>query len=160
MTRGIVWIHSAPSALCPHIEWALGGVLGVPQNLSWTPQPLERGSYRTELSYQHHPGTAAAIASAFKKWGRMRFEVTEEPSAGHDGQRYSYTPTLGVFRAGIGVHGDLLIGEDLLRAALQSSEPGLERRVQALLGGAWDDELEAFRHAGDDASVRWLHHVG
>ncbi|HMY08804.1 MAG TPA: DUF3145 family protein, partial [Marmoricola sp.] len=21
-TRGVVYIHSAPSALCPHIEWA------------------------------------------------------------------------------------------------------------------------------------------
>jgi hypothetical protein len=28
-----------------------------------------------------------------------------------------------------------------------------------LLGQAWDDELEPFRHAGDGAPVRWLHEV-
>ena len=28
-TRGVVYIHSAPPALCPHVEWAVGGVLGV-----------------------------------------------------------------------------------------------------------------------------------
>ncbi|HEX2893417.1 MAG TPA: DUF3145 family protein, partial [Marmoricola sp.] len=24
-TRGVLYIHSAPSALCPHVEWAVGG---------------------------------------------------------------------------------------------------------------------------------------
>ena len=27
-TRGVLYVHSSPSALCPHIEWAVGGVLG------------------------------------------------------------------------------------------------------------------------------------
>ena len=27
-TCGVLYVHSAPSALCPHIEWAVGGVLG------------------------------------------------------------------------------------------------------------------------------------
>jgi len=31
--------------------------------------------------------------------------------------------------------------------------------MQALLGKAWDDELEPFRYAGDGAPVRWLHQV-
>lgn len=159
-TRGIIWIHSSPSALCPHVEWALGGVLGVPTRLEWSPQPVERGSYRAELRYQHHPGTAAAIASAFKKWDRMRFEVTEEPSPGHDGQRYSYTPNLGIFHAGIGVHGDLLVNESRLQAALAAGDTGLAQRLNDLLGAAWDDELEPFRHAGDGNQVRWLHQVG
>ena len=26
-SRGVVFVHSTPAALCPHIEWALGGVL-------------------------------------------------------------------------------------------------------------------------------------
>ena len=29
-TRGVLYVHSAPSALCPHIEWAAAGVLGMP----------------------------------------------------------------------------------------------------------------------------------
>ncbi|MDQ1525857.1 MAG: hypothetical protein QOG18_470, partial [Microbacteriaceae bacterium] len=27
-------------------------------------------------------------------------------------------------------------------------------------GQAWDDELEAFRHASEDSQVVWLHKVG
>ena len=27
-TRGVVFVHSAPRALCTHVEWALGGLLG------------------------------------------------------------------------------------------------------------------------------------
>ena len=42
-TRGILYVHSAPSALCPHIEWAVGGVLGLAVNLDWTPQPAQSG---------------------------------------------------------------------------------------------------------------------
>jgi hypothetical protein len=30
--------------------------------------------------------------------------------------------------------------------------------IEKLLGTPWDDELETFRHAGDGAAVRWLHH--
>jgi hypothetical protein len=28
MTRGVVYVHSTPKALCPHILWAIEGVLG------------------------------------------------------------------------------------------------------------------------------------
>ena len=62
-TRGILYVHSAPSALCPHIEWAVGGVLGVAVSLDWTPQPAQPGSYRAELSWTGVAGTAAAVAS-------------------------------------------------------------------------------------------------
>ena len=27
MARGVLYLHSAPSALCPHIEWAVGSVI-------------------------------------------------------------------------------------------------------------------------------------
>ncbi|MDN5818786.1 MAG: DUF3145 domain-containing protein, partial [Yaniella sp.] len=26
--RGVLYVHSAPAALCPHIEWAVGAALG------------------------------------------------------------------------------------------------------------------------------------
>lgn len=159
-TRGVVWIHSTPSALCPHVEWALGGVLGMPVRLDWTQQPVERGSYRAELTWQGTPGTAAAIASAFAKWGRLRFEVTEDPSSGGEGHRYCYTPALGVFHAETGSGGEVLVNEHRLRHAMMQGEHGLASRVDALLGTPWDEELEAFRHAGDGAPVRWLHKVG
>src|SRR3954452_8875923 len=95
-TRGVVFVHSAPPALCPHVEWAVGAVLGVRLHLDWTGQPAEPGSLRTELSWQGPAGTGARLASALRGWDRLRYEVTEEPSAGADGARWSHTPDLGV----------------------------------------------------------------
>jgi len=161
-TRGVLYVHSAPSALCPHIEWAAGGVLGAAVNLEWTPQPAQAGTYRAEFSYVGEAGTAAAIASALRGWNHLRFEVTEEPTAGTEGARYSCTPDLGIFHAVTGIHGDILIPEDRLKAAVVRSALGdttLELEVDKLLGKPWDDELETFRYAGDGAPVRWLHQV-
>ena len=162
-TRGVVYVHSAPPALCPHVEWAVGGVLGVRVTLDWTPQPAAPGTVRAELSWQADAGTGARLASALRDWMHLRFEVTEEPSVGAEGERWSSTPTLGLFHATTGVHGDILVREDRLRAALAraGSDPATDvlAEMQALLGKSWDDELETFRYAGDGAPVRWLHQV-
>ena len=161
-TRGVLYIHSAPSALCPHIEWAVGGVLGVSVSMDWTPQPAQAGTYRTELSWAAGPGSAASIASALRGWNHLRFEVTEEPTAATEGARYSFTPDLGVFHAVTGLHGDIMIPEDRLKAAVVKATLGdttLVAEVDKLLGKPWDDELETFRHAGEGAPVRWLHQV-
>lgn len=161
-SRGVLFVHSAPSALCPHIEWAVGGVLGLPANPTWTPQPAQSGTYRAEMSWSGVAGSAAAIASALRGWNHLRFEVTEEPTASTEGARYSFTPDLGVFHAVIGLHGDIMIPEDRLKAAVVKSALGettLVTEIDKLLGKPWDDELETFRHAGEGAPVRWLHQV-
>ena len=161
-TRGVLYVHSAPSALCPHVEWAVGGVLGVAVNLDWTVQPAQSGTYRAELSWSGAVGSAAAVTSALKGWNHLRFEITEEPTSGSEGARFSYTPELGVFHAVTGLHGDIMIPEDRLKAAVVKSALGettLMLEVDKLLGKPWDDELETFRHAGEGAPVRWLHQV-
>jgi hypothetical protein len=161
--RGVVFIHSAPAAVCPHIEWAIAGVVGSRVSLHWVAQPASPGLLRAEMSWQGAPGTAARIASAIRGWQLLRFEVTEEPSHGCDGARYSCTPALGIFSAVIGVHGDLLVPENRLRAALTLAAAGraeLAEEVDRMLGKPWDDELEPFRRAGEGAPVRWLHQVG
>jgi hypothetical protein len=161
-TRGVLFVHSAPSALCPHLEWAVGGVLGAAVSLEWSPQPAQAGCYRAELSFSGEPGTAAAIASALRGWNHLRFEATEDPTTVSEGARYSYTPDLGVFHAVTGLHGDLMIPEDRLKAAVVKAALGdttLLLEIDKLLGKPWDDELETFRHAGEGAPVRWLHNV-
>jgi len=164
-TRGVLYIHSAPPALCPHIEWAVAGVLGARASLDWIPQSASPGTWRAELCWYGEAGTAAKLASALRGWHLLRFEVTEEPSAGCEGERYSGTPTLGLFRAVTGVNGDILIPEDRLRAAMLrveadgDHEVALADEIQLLLGKPWDDELEPFRYAGEGAPVRWLHQV-
>jgi hypothetical protein len=158
--QGILHVHSAPAALCPHIEWAVAGIIGTGADMSWTGQPAAPGSLRAELAFRAQPGAAAAITSALASWGRLRFEVTEDPSPGCDGIRYSYTPTLGTFTAVTGANGDILVPEGRLRAALAAAAAGgpLDAELTRLLGQAWDDELEPFRRAGD--RVRWLTAVG
>jgi hypothetical protein len=144
------------------VEWAAGGVLGVAVSLDWTPQPAQAGTYRAEYSWSGEAGTGAALASALRGWNHLRFEVTEEPTSATEGARFSYTPDLGVFHAVTGLHGDLMIPEDRLKAAVVKAALGdttLPVEIDRLLGKPWDDELETFRYAGDGAPVRWLHQV-
>lgn len=162
-TRGVIFIHSAPPALCPHLEWALGGALGERVSLEWTPQPAAPSEMRAEMAWVGEPGTASGVASALREFPRLRFEVTEDPSPGNEGERYACTPTLGVFRATVGVHGDILVPEDRLRTAVDvaiAEDLPMAEVIGDLLGQPWDDELEPFRYAGEGAPVRWLHRVG
>jgi hypothetical protein len=160
---GVLQVHSAPAALCPHIEWAVAGTVGTTVSMPWVSQPAAPGSLRAELTWKGRPGTASAITSALAGWNRLRFEVTEEASSGCDAVRYSYTPNLGLFTAVTGGNGDILIPENRLRAALTLGASGtalLEKELDKLLGTAWDNELEPFRRAGDGAPVRWLNATG
>ncbi len=161
MTRGVLYVHSAPRALCPHVEWAAGGVLGVRLSLDWIDQPAAPGMLRTELSWQGPPGTGAKLTSSLRGWAHLRYEVTEEPSAGVDGGRWSHTPELGIFHAVTDAHGNILIPEDRVSSALASNDPvAMMADLELALGRSWDEELEPFRYAGDGAPVRWLHRVG
>lgn len=160
--QGVLHVHSAPPALCPHVEWAVAGVVGMPVNLAWVGQPAAPGQFRTELNWVAPPGTGAAIVSALAGWKRLRFEVTEEASPGCDGVRHSYTPALGVFTAVTAANGDVVVSENRLRAAMTLADAGssLRAELDRLLGVPWDAELEPFRCAGDGAPVRWLHATG
>jgi hypothetical protein len=186
----VLHVHCAPPALCPHIEWAVAGVLGVPVSLRWVDQPASPGSLRAELTWQGKPGAAGAITSALASWNLVRFEVTEDASPGCDAVRFSHTPALGTFSATLAANGDIMISENRLRAAIAlaasartgnsdrsgATELGdlrdrhgprhpalggsLEAELSLLLGEPWDDELEPFRRAGDGAPVRWLNATG
>jgi len=162
ITRGVLFVHSAPRALCPHVEWAAGGVLGSRLSLDWTAQPASPGLYRAEYSWQGIAGTGARLTSALRGWAHLRYEVTEEPSHGTDGARWSHTPELGIFHAATDVHGNMMVPEDRVRAALSHADDAahLREELDLALGRAWDDELEPFRYAGAGAPVRWLHRTG
>jgi hypothetical protein len=160
--RGVVYIHSCPRALMPHVEWALANVLGPAARLQWIEQPVQPGAYRCDLSFAAPGATAARIASDLRAFPGLRFEVTQEPGGMAEGERYACTPSLGIFRAPMSAHGDVLINEERLRLALVKAERGadLADEIRVLLGTAWDEELEVFRYAGEGASVRWVHEVG
>ena len=159
---GIVLLHSCPRALVPHLEWAISGVFGSRIEPDWRQQSLVPGSLRAELIWRAKRGTGARLASALRAFGQVRSEVTEDGLNGRLGERFAMTPSLGLFRAEIGEHGDVLVPEERLRSALLEAgvEETLTARINRLLGTQWDTELEPFRcsHAGD--VVRVLHEVG
>ncbi len=162
-TRGVVYVHSTPKALCPHILWAVEGVLGRRLSVDWTDQPAATGMVRTEISWAGEAGTGARLASALRGWDHLRYEVTEEPSPGCDGSRWSHTPSLGIHHTWCSANGDAVVNEDRLREVMvlsQGSPEAMHEMLEELLGLDWDRELEPFRYAGEGAPVRWLHKVG
>jgi hypothetical protein len=160
-SRGVVYVHSAPLAVAPHVEWAIARVLGSPVSLEWSSQPAEPGTRRTECSWSGKPGTGAQFAAALRGWPMLRFEVTEEPSPGYDGERFMHVPGRGLFRAAVSVSGDLMISEGQVHSVLASARgsEAISHGLEGLLGTAWDAELEPFRHAGDGAPAVWLTQV-
>lgn len=161
--RGVLFVHSAPRALCPHVEWAVGGALNTPVNFDWADQPVLRGTMRAEYYWEGAPGDGAKLASALRGWDQLRYEVSEDPSPGNDGARWMHTPALGVHFAQTDSVGNAVIPEDRVRYAMELAGPDaleLHRELRLALGQAWDDELEPFRHASDFAPVVWLHQVG
>ena len=161
--RGVLYIHSSISALCPHVEWAVSAVLGEPVNFDWSDQPVLRQARRAEYYWEGSAGTGALIASALLGWQQLRFEVTEDAGFGADGGRWLHTPALGIFFAQTDTAGNIVIPEDRLRSIMdsaQSDHVDLPRLLQNALGEQWDAELEVFRHASDHNSVVWLHKTG
>jgi hypothetical protein len=104
----------------------------------------------------------ARIASSLLAFRQVRYEVTEDPSTGHEGERFAATPELGLFRASIGAHGDIMVHEERLRSLLvQSRATGesVAEDIRRLIGQPWDEELEAFRITHSDSNIRVLHNV-
>ena len=159
--RGTLHVYSCPPALCPHVEWALAHELGTAVTLTWRPQPLALGMLRTEGQWRGRVGGAGRLAAVLKEWALLRFDVTEEPSGGCDGERYSFTPTLGLFHATTSANGDIMVREDRLRSLV--GEAGdlrdMVSGVADLLGASWDAELEPYRRAADGPSAHKLTRV-
>lgn len=163
MTQGVLHIHSAPRALTPHIEWAAGGVLGVPCRLRWQEQHVGRALLRAETTWRGRPETGALLASALRGMHEVRFEITQHGTATSDGSRWCGTPDLGIHHAVIDHAGNTVLTEDHVRACMDRADGDprdLRRQLGIALGEPWDDELEIYRHAAEGAPMRWLHRVG
>jgi hypothetical protein len=156
-TTGVVYIHASPAAVCPHVEWALSSSLNSRANLMWTPQPAMPGQLRAVTSWVGPVGTGGQLANALRSWSVLRFEVTEDPSAGVDGQRFCHTPQLGLWSGAMSASGDVMVGEMRLRALMSEGADMLAAELDSVLGTAWDEALEPYRSGGDSgAEITWL----
>jgi hypothetical protein len=164
-TTGVVYIHASPAAVCPHVEWALSSTLqphcrpGGPHsrpNLTWTPQPAMPAQLRAVTNWVGPVGTGARLANALRSWPVLRFEVTEDPSPGVDGQRFCHSPQLGLWSGAMSANGDIMVGEMRLRTLMAAGADTLAAELDSVLGTAWDDALEPFRSGGDGIEMTWL----
>jgi hypothetical protein len=155
-------VHSSPLAVCSHVEWAIARVLDAPVRLEWTTQPVEPAARRAQCSWSGASGTGAELAAALRQWPMIRFEVTEEPSPGVDGERFMHVPGRGLFRAATSANGDIVLSEDRLRALVGAARgyDTLAHALEKALGAPWDAELEPYRHAADGAASTLLTRVG
>jgi hypothetical protein len=160
-TRGVVFIHCCPPAVGPHIEWAIAGVLGRPCRLEWTAQPAAPTHLRAEATWRAPAGTGTKLAIALREWPMVRFEITEEPTAATDGERLIHVPGRGFHRSMMSATGDLVVGEQRLRALLAKARSGEDfaHGLHEILGSSWDAELEPYREAGDGSPVTQLYQV-
>lgn len=142
-SRGYLVIHSAPSALTRHVEWAVANLLGSSVQLNWKPQPLLAGTHRTSWEWRDRVGTGAELASSLRGWHYLRYEIREEAS--DVSVLYRFTPELGIHRAVIDAAGSVMVNENQISSALSQNEDALRDALALSIGSAWDLELEQFR---------------
>ncbi|MGO4202023.1 DUF3145 domain-containing protein [Rhodococcus sp. TAF43] len=155
-TTGVIYVHSSPAAVCPHVEWALTSILDARANLRWTAQPAVGGTLRATCDWSGPVGTGSRLAAGLRAWPLLYFEVTENPSDGVDGERFSHVPGLGLWRGSTSANGDVVVGEMRLRALLAKGADGFAAAVEHALGTPWDEVLEPYRSGGEGAEVTWL----
>lgn len=167
---GWLEIFSAPNALHPHIQWSLAQHLGGDGNsstsskkitLQWNNQPLVPGSGQCRLRFTGEPGISSALARALAGWHYLRFDISEEASAGCDGSRYLATPTLGLFHGSVGGSGDIYLSEHRIRAVVDAALRAgrdVEAALEEAMGTPWEEELAPFRIGQE--GMRWLSVAG
>jgi len=160
-TRGAVYLHCCPSAIAPHVEWALAGVLGRPARLQWTAQPYTPDHLRAEATWNGEIGMGARLAASLRAWPMLVFEIAENGTSVSDGERLAYVPGRGFHRWAIAANGDVVVGEERLRGLLARARDAQELRhgLDELLGAAFDAELEPYREGSWGQPVTLLHQV-
>lgn len=161
---GVLVVHSAPRALCSHIEWAVNTAVGEPLKYRWRELDPSTDLVRVEVFVDDAPsGFATSLTSTLTGWSNIRFEITEDPGQHSMGARCSYTPSLGIFAAAIDASGSTVLTDARISSILTdagSDVSAIRTSFDDALGGPWDRELEPYRAVVFDDSIRLLHRVG
>ena len=159
--RGWLEIFSAPHALTDHVQWSISNILATQVALQWNNQPLAPGSSQCRLRFFGKAGIAGELAHALAGWHYLRFDISEEASAGCDGSRYLATPSLGLFHGHVGGSGDVYLSEHRIRSVIDTAlrnGKDIESAIEEALGTPWEEELANFRIGQE--GLRWLSATG
>ncbi len=99
-----------------------------------------------ELSIEY--SKAMALLDSLAKVSQLRFEMTLLPNRDFTGERWVWSPVLGLGSVQIDASGNHLIGESQLTALVRECSDNvlkLERRLRKLMLSDWDDEFEELR---------------
>ena len=146
MSEGLVLIHLAPSSLLTHVEWTISGISGNPTKINWIKDESSDSVFRGSVAVDCGLNDGATLASAFMNLKQLSFEVIHQSALA--GARWSFTPNLGMFHCATDEAGNLVVGENHLRASIEKAGSNilkLQAELRKLLGQAWDDELEPYR---------------
>jgi hypothetical protein len=152
MSKGLVFIHQAPSALLTHVEWTISGVSGNPTSINWLPLPAPWQGSRGFANWEGPAGSGAVLATSFMNLKQLTFEVIQQDSLDSSGYRWSFTPALGMFSSATDEAGNVLVNENQLRFIVESCGSNglkLQAELRKVLGQAFDDELESYRELFD-----------
>src|SRR5699024_3694088 len=119
-------------------------------------QPAQPGARKAIVDWIGPVGTGARLADSLGKWSMLAFEVTEDPSELVDGERFSHTPELGMWRGQTGASGDVVVAENRLRHLMSAGPAAFHSAMEDELGTAWDRALEPLRGHPAAAAVTWL----
>ena len=156
--QGLLTIHSAPSALRRHIDWAIQNIVGADAQLNWLPQPMMVGTFKTKCQWNGRSGSGAEIASTLRSWHYLNFEVQEAHENG--GELFRFTPELGLHRVVTDLSGGVLLNEFTINNVMQKAfdEDSMREGFALAMGTPWDVQLEKFRGAGMAETAR-LHAI-
>jgi len=145
VSTGSLVIHSAPSALRAHIDWAIRDILGTSVQIQWRTQPNFVGTYRTEITWRDLAGNAAKLCSALSSWHYLRFEIFEATT--DEGELFRFLPELGILCNRTDGAGNILLTDLVIQNALSNSfeEDELRDAINRILGKPWEEVLEPLR---------------
>jgi len=158
---GLVAIHAAPSDYLSRIDTLLSEMALISAAHRWRPltgyavhtldQTTRSLLFSLDFTFDASVVDATRIASELAGIQRIWFEVSTPPNEDDLGQRFAFTPVLGIFHSQLDQGGNQVFGENQLLAAISAStfRPADELRLalESLLGVAWDQQLEPLRRA-------------
>lgn len=166
---GVLWIHSMPGPLQPHITWALARLCmpdgrkpgreiwralkqpGQPHQPGQPNQPASGGETLlcAEVPFVAEHDSVVTLVDTLARWPRLYFELAHDPAVDADGlaidgMRYCHTPQLGTFAGQTDAAGNIVVNEDALRSIVARGGD-IAGALDAAVGGPWDRALEPMR---------------
>ncbi len=159
-------VHAVPKSVLSRLESELSALIHAQGAWEWLKSPnlaftVDFNSQVSEpmlsgsMAFNANLDTVSQIASRLAALRTIWFEVAIEYSMHGLGQRYCYTPLLGIFHSQLDEVGNQVFGENQLKSLTENHRgSSLQQKLREVLGVEWDSQLEPLRKANYE--VRYL----